>query len=109
MKERAWQNKDKYQKLSHQEIRTIFYIQGVDIKYQTHNKKGEVIKEEKIHYKMLYRTPGKAKKGSCMFINETLYELISIPSYASDVIINNKDIQPIKVEEKQISRRFYSE
>jgi len=23
---------------------------------------------------MLYRTPGKAKKGSCMFINETLYD-----------------------------------
>ena len=75
LKERATQNKDKYQKMSHQEIRTIFYTQGVDINYQTHNKKGEVIKEEKIHYKMLYRTPGKAKKGSCMFINETLYDL----------------------------------
>lgn len=73
LKERAAQNKDKYKKMSHQEIRTIFYTQGVDINYQTHNKKGEVIKEEKIHYKMLYRTPGKAKKGSCMFINETLY------------------------------------
>lgn len=75
LKERATQNKDKYQKMSHQEIRTIFYTQGVDINYQTHNKKGEVIKEEKIHYKMLYRTPGKAKKGSCMFINESLYDL----------------------------------
>ena len=74
LKERATQNKDKYQKMSHQEIRTIFYTQGVDINYQTHNKKGEVIKEEKVHYNMLYRTPGKAKKGSCMFINETLYD-----------------------------------
>ena len=74
LKERAEQNKDRYKKMSHQEIRTIFYTQGVDIVYQTHNKKGEVIKEEKIHYKMLYRTPGKAKKGSCMFINETLYD-----------------------------------
>ena len=74
LKERAAQNKDKYQKISHQEIRTIFYTQGVDINYQTHNKKGEIIKEEKIHYKMLYRTPGKAKKGSCMFINELLYD-----------------------------------
>ena len=74
LKERATQNKDKYQKISHQEIRTIFYTQGVDINYQTHNKKGEIIKEEKIHYKMLYRTPGKAKKGSCMFINELLYD-----------------------------------
>ena len=74
LKERAIKNKDKYKKISHQEIRTIFYTQGVDINYQTHNKKGEVIKEEKIHYKMLYRTPGKAKKGSCMFINENLYD-----------------------------------
>lgn len=74
LKDCAEQNKDKYQKMSHQEIRTIFYTQGVDINYQTHNKKGDVIKEEKIHYKMLYRTPGKAKKGSCMFINETLYD-----------------------------------
>ena len=74
LKEHATQNKKKYKKMSQQEIRTIFYTQGVDINYQTHNKKGEVIKEEKIHYKMLYRTPGKAKKGSCMFINETLYD-----------------------------------
>lgn len=73
LKERADQNKDKYMKISHQQIRSIFYTQGVDISYKTHNKKGELIKEEIIHYKMLYRTPGKAKKGSCMFINEQLY------------------------------------
>jgi len=75
LKERATQNQNKYLKKSHQEIRKIFYTQGVDINYQTHNKKGEIIKEEKIHYKMLYRTPGKAKKGSCMFINEKLYDI----------------------------------
>jgi len=75
LKERAIYNEYKYQKMSHQEIRTIFYTKGVDINYQTYNKKGEVIKEEKIHYKMLYRTPGKAKKGSCMFINEKLYDI----------------------------------
>lgn len=74
LKQRATDNKDKFQKKSHQDIRTLFYTQGVNINYQTHNKKGEVIKEEEIHYKMLYRTPGKAKKGSCMFINETLYD-----------------------------------
>lgn len=66
--------KELFDKKSKEEIRRIFYTQGVDIKYCTHNKKGEVIKEEVIHYKMLYRTPGKAKKGSCMFINERLYE-----------------------------------
>ena len=74
-KERAIRNKDKYQKKSRQELRMIFYTQGVDINYRTHNKKGEIVNEELIHYKMLYRTPGKAKKGSCMFINEKLYDM----------------------------------
>lgn len=74
LKERAKENENKFQKKSADQIRNMFYANGVDIKYQTHNKKGEVIKEENIHYKMLYRTPGKAKKGSCMFINETLYD-----------------------------------
>ena len=74
-KDRADNNKDKYKKTSKDEIRTIFYKNGVDVLYQSFNKKGEVIKEECIHYKMLYRTTGKAKKGSCMFINENLYEI----------------------------------
>ena len=70
----ALDNKSKFDKKSKEEIRKIFYTQGVDINYITRNKKGNVIKEETIHYKMLYRTPGKAKKGSCMFINEKLYD-----------------------------------
>lgn len=70
----ADENKEKFVKVSKDQIRTEYYVNGVSICYQTHNKKGEVIREETIHYKMLYRTPGKAKKGSCMFINETLYE-----------------------------------
>ena len=68
-------NKDKYVKTSKQKIREIFYTEGVDINYVTRKKNGDVIKEETIHYKMLYRTPGKAKKGSCMFINEELYDV----------------------------------
>lgn len=68
-------NRDKFDKKSAQQIRDIFYTQGTKVKYLTHNKKGEVIKEEVIYYKMLYRTPGKAKKGSCMFINEKLYDI----------------------------------
>ena len=30
-------------------------------------------KQEIIHYKMLYRSSGKAKQGSCMFICDRLY------------------------------------
>lgn len=66
-------NKDKYDKKSAAEIRKIFYNEGVTIEYKHVNK----FKKETftyINYKMLYRTPGKAKKGSCMFIKDSLYE-----------------------------------
>lgn len=71
------ERKDKYVQKTKQEIRENFYVNGVDIEYITKNNKGEIVKQENIHYKMLYRTPGKAKKGSCMFINENLYEKAS--------------------------------
>ena len=74
-KNRADINKDKYKKTSKEDIRTNFYKNGVTITYNSYNKKGEIIKEEIIRYKMLYRTTGKAKKGSCMFINEKLYDI----------------------------------
>lgn len=87
-------NKDKFDKKSHQEIREIFYTNGVNVKYTTRKKNGEIIKEETIHYKMLYRTPGKAKKGSCMFINEKLYDIardflymgIELPYHNSPIV-----------------------
>ena len=75
LKEKAEENQDKFDKKSAQQIRDIFYTQGVEVEYLTRNKKGEIIKSEKIRYKMLYRTPSKAKKGSCMFINEELYDI----------------------------------
>lgn len=67
-------NKDKYQKHSKEEIRNIFYNDGVNVEYITRKKNGDVIKREIIHYKMLYRSTGKAKKGSCMFICDRLYK-----------------------------------
>ena len=66
-------NKEKYDKKTAAEIRKIFYNEGVTIEYKHVNK----FKKETftyINYKMLYRTPGKAKKGSCMFIKDSLYE-----------------------------------
>lgn len=74
LKDLADENKDRYIKKSAEQIRDIFYEQGVDVTYISKNKKNEVINQETIRYKMLYRSPGKAKKGSCMFINETLYD-----------------------------------
>ena len=74
VKEQININKDKYKRMSMQDIRKEFYINGVDIEYPVYKRDGSVKNVERIHYKMLYRTPGKAKKGSCMFINETLYD-----------------------------------
>ena len=74
LKERVELNKDLYQKKSKETIREEFYRNGVDVTYTTTNKQGEVVKAEKIHYRMLYRSTGKAKAGSCMFICEGLYK-----------------------------------
>lgn len=66
--------KDKFDKKSKEELREIFYQNGVDIKYPTYNQAREFTGYKSVHYKMLYRTPGKAKKGSCMFVKASLYK-----------------------------------
>lgn len=73
-KEQAELNKDLFDKKSADEIREIFYQNGVSIKHEVRNKKEKIIREEIIHYKMLYRSTGKAKDGSCMFICDRLYD-----------------------------------
>lgn len=70
----ANQHKDDYDKKSKEEIRTLFYNEGVSVEYLTFKKRGEVKRREIIHYKMLYRSTGKAKKGSCMFIRGSLFK-----------------------------------
>lgn len=116
--ERAEKNKDKYVEKSRNDLRDLFYSEGVPITYETHNKKGEIIKKEIIRYKMLYRTPGKAKKGSCMFINENLYEvardflymgiklpyenspIVEIGAYSS--LITSSIVGRVKIEPQEI-------
>ena len=73
MYQQALENEDKYIKKSKEELRIEYYTNGVDIKYPKYNKKTKEWDYEIVHYKMLYRTPGKAKKGSCMFIRKSLY------------------------------------
>lgn len=66
---------DLYKKLSKDQIRRIFYENGVDITYHRQDKQtGEPI-QETIHYRMLYRNPSKAKQGSVMFIRDSLYDV----------------------------------
>lgn len=67
------ERKDLYKKISKDEIRRYFYVNGVPITYTQVDKKTGEITEEVIKYKMLYRNPSKAKQGSCMFIREELY------------------------------------
>lgn len=69
----ARKNRKKYQPLSKEELRDKLYNEGIDVKYISRKRNGEIRKEDIIHYKMLYRSTGKAKKGSCMFIKEKLY------------------------------------
>ena len=70
---KAKQNKDYYVKKSKEEIRKEFYDKGVYVTYITRNKNGTIRRSDMLHYKMLYRSTGKAKKGSCMFICDRLY------------------------------------
>lgn len=62
-------NKDRFVKTSADELRIKYYENGVSIKYPKKNGGFDIIE-----YRMLYRTPGKAKKGSCMFIKKSLYK-----------------------------------
>lgn len=62
-------NEDKFAKTSADELRIKYYQDGVSIKYPKRNGGFDIIE-----YRMLYRTPGKAKKGSCMFIRKSLYK-----------------------------------
>ena len=57
-------NIDKCVELKKERLREMAYEDGVTVRY----------KDTEIHYKMLYRTPGKAKKGTCMFIRDSLYD-----------------------------------
>lgn len=70
----AIENEDKYVKKTAEELRIEYYENGVDIRYPKYNKKTGENDFEVIHYVMSHRSPGKAKKGSCIFIRKSLYK-----------------------------------
>lgn len=72
--ERCNNNQGKYKKISVEDIRLEYYTDGVDVQYLQRDKEGKIKEIEIIHYKMLYRSSGKAKTGSCIFINKRLYK-----------------------------------
>ena len=73
-KAQAELKKDLFNKKSADEIREIFYTKGIEIRHDIQRKNGKITKQEFVHYNMLYRSTGKAKDGSCMFICDRLYK-----------------------------------
>lgn len=73
-KTQAELKKDLFNKKSADEIREIFYKDGIEIRHDIQRKNGKITKQEFVHYNMLYRSTGKAKDGSCMFICDRLYK-----------------------------------
>ena len=67
-------NKEKFTKMSKEEIRDEYYKNGLDITYTTYKKNGEIAKQQTIHYVKLYRSTGAAKNGDCIFISQRLYK-----------------------------------
>lgn len=59
--------------MSAKELRDYYYENGATVIWPVYDKEGTVVKEEPIHYKMLMRSTGKAKKGDCIFIRENLH------------------------------------
>ncbi len=92
--EKVEENKDKYIKKSKEDIRIEYYENGIDIEYKTRDKSGNVKKTEPVHYQMLYRSAGKAKQGSVMFICSRLYKKahnfiymgIKLPKHNSPIV-----------------------
>ena len=90
----AVNHKTDYFSLSADDIRREFYNNGVNVEYITRKNNGDIIKTEIIHYKMLYRSTGKAKKGTCMFIRDKLYNKaisylrmgIKLPKHNADIV-----------------------
>ena len=59
--------------ISPDKLREMYYRDGCEITWNIYDKKtGEVVASQTILYRMLYRTPGKAKDGSCIFIRDEL-------------------------------------
>lgn len=114
----AYRKRNHYVQYTANELRTYLYNHGVDVEYNAYDRKGNIKKKEKVHYKMLYRSTGKAKKGSCMFIADRLYSkalkflrmgirlpennprIVEISAYSS--LVSSSIVEKIKIDPKNI-------
>ncbi len=56
-----------------QELREYYYKNGAAVTWNAYKRDGSQVSEERILYKMLMRSPGRAKEGACIFIRESLH------------------------------------
>ncbi len=61
------------EKIRKHDLRRLYYKEGVTYTFEKKNKKGEIVERKPIHFKMLMRSPGKAKDGECVFIRDNLH------------------------------------
>lgn len=80
------------------ELRYKYYEKGVTLTYEKKNRKSGKVTSYKIHYKMLMRTTGKAKKGECVFIRESLHN--KAINFLTMGLYNLMDMQSQKDPEK---------
>jgi len=61
-------------KMSSKKLRDYYYENGATICWEQTDKDGNVVNSTTKNYKMLMRSPGKAKEGECIFIREDLHK-----------------------------------
>ncbi len=71
------------------QLRTYYYVNGFTIDWREYTNNNKPYGKDKITYKMLCRSTGKAKEGTCIFINENLYDKANI--YLNMGIVLNND------------------
>lgn len=111
-------NKSEYKKISKQNLRVDTYKHGISVTYYNHRKGGMKTIDEIIHYKMLTRTPGKAKLGRVTFIRDELYDIakdflymgITLPDHDAPIVeigaysslITSGIVGRVRIEPKEI-------
>lgn len=114
----AYKNRNNYVEFTTNQMRKYIYNNGIDVEYITRDRNGDIKRKEILHYKMLYRSTGKAKKGSCMFIVDRLYDkalnflrmgiklpeenpmIVEISAYSP--LVSSTIIEKIKINPKNI-------
>lgn len=94
LRQKAIDNEALFDKKNKSQLRILYYENGVSVEWKSYNRNGRVTNHEPIHYRMLERTAGKAKKGSVIFIREELYALahdylwmgLTIPEHNAPVV-----------------------